>query len=159
MKIVFLAPAIEAPPYCWLFEIGLNRLGVHQHDGWCMKLGDRIVFLDSEDKCVPLGPILEVEEKLFFNFLRDAEEEHPAYANSIDRFPKVMLLKHVFHTSFSGYWPEKALTWLKADPSVQNLFSEELENFVENKIMPQSVRQKAKKIRDCSAAMTAIKRL
>lgn len=146
MKITFLAPAIEVAPYCWIFEIGSNRLGVHQSDGWCMKLSDRIVFLDSEDKCVPLEPILDVEEALFFNFLREVKMTYPAYAKSIDRFPKILLLKHVFHTSFSGYWPEKALSWLTADASVQKNFYYELKKFTENKVMPQGIRQNAKKI-------------
>jgi hypothetical protein len=146
MKTVFLAPPFVAVPYCWLFEIGLNKLGVHQRDGWCMKLGERIVLLDSEDKCVPLEPILDVDEKLFFNFLQEASLELPAYADSIALFPKVPLLKHVFHTSFSGYWPERAIAWLDADPSIQGLFQDELEKLILNKVMPQGLRQRAKRI-------------
>lgn len=146
MKPAFLMPPIEADPYFWMFEVGSNKLGVHQHVGWCMKLGERIVLLDSEEKCVLLEPILEVEEERLFTFLGDIKKEYPAYAWTIDRFPKVMLLKHVFHTSCSGYWPEKALTWLKTDSSIQNLFHDELERFIENKVMPQDARQRARKI-------------
>lgn len=146
MRTAFLTPPIAAGQYCWLAELGSNKLGVHIKDGWCMQLGERLFLLDSEDKCVPLEPILEVEESVFFNFLDEARKAFPAYSASIDRFPKVMLLKHVFHTSFSGYWPEKALTWLDADPRIQSLFQEELQIFTEKKTMPQGARQKARKI-------------
>ena len=111
-----------------------------------MKMGEQMLLLDSEDKCIPLEPILEVDENLFFKFLQDARKEFPTYADSIDRFPKVMLLKYAFHTSYSGYWPQKALTWLNADPGIQNLFQKELEIFAKNKVMPQGARQQARAI-------------
>jgi hypothetical protein len=146
MNTVFLAPPIEAHPYCWLLEIGSNKLGVHQDAGWCMKMDERVLLLDSEGKCVPLEPILEVEENLFFKFLQDVRKEVPSYADAIDQFPKVMLLKHVFHTAYSGYWPQKALNWLSADSGIQNLFQDELEIFAKNKVMPQAARQQARRI-------------
>lgn len=146
MKIAFLTPPIDASPYCWLVEIGPNKLGVHVNDGWCMQLGERLIVLDSEGKCVPLEPILELEENAFFNFLEDVKKAFPAYAAAINHFPKVILLKHVFHTSFSGYWPERALTWLDADPGIQSLLQEELRMFAEKKTMPQGARQKARRI-------------
>jgi hypothetical protein len=146
MNPIFFAPPIEAFPYFWLVKIGSNKFGVHQDAGWYMKMGERLLLLDSEEKCVPLEPILEVDVNLFFKFLHDVGKESPAYAESIDRFPKVLLLKHVFHTSFSGYWPQKALTWLSADPGIQNLFQTELQIFSGNKVMPQGARQQAKRI-------------
>lgn len=146
MNIDFLAPPCEAAPYCWIFEIGTIKFGVHQTDGWCMKLDERILDFSSENRCVPLGPILDVDEGEFFNLLAGLKRQIPAYADSIDRFPKVMLLKHIFHTSFSGYWPEKALAWLNNDRESQPLFRKELEGLIENKAMPQGVRQRAKKI-------------
>ena len=112
-----------------------------------MQLADeRFVFFDSEEQCVPLGPILEMEEVKFSDFLESAAASNSDYSESIRRFPKELLLKHVFHTSFSGYWPEKALAWLISDENIQPLFKDELEKFIENKTMPQGARQRAKKI-------------
>jgi hypothetical protein len=146
MNTIFLVPPIEASPYLWLVKIGSNKLGVHQDAAWFMKMGDRLLLLDSEEKCVPLEPILEVDVNLFFKFLQDVRKEVPSYADVIDQFPKVMLLKHVFHTAYSGYWPQMALNWLNADPGIQNLFQDELEIFAKNKVMPQAARQQARRI-------------
>ena len=147
MKITFLALPIEAPPYFWLIEMGSRKLGVHKQKGWCMQLTDgRLILLDSEDRCMPLGPILEIEERKLFDFLEGAAASNPNYSESIRRFPKEFLLKHIFHTSVTGYWPERALVWLAADKTLQPLFKDELEKFIQNKVMPQGARQKAKKI-------------
>lgn len=147
MKITLLIPQIEASPYCWLVELGPRKLGVHKQNGWCMQLADeRVVFFNSEELCVHLCPILEMEERKFFDFLESAVASNLGYSESIRRFPKESLLKHVFHTSFSGYWPERALAWLNADEHIQPLFKDELKKFIENKVMPQGARQRAKKI-------------
>ena len=146
MEITFLMPPLEASPYCWLIEVGTRKLGVHRHDGWCMQLDNRLVIFDSEDKCMPLSPILEVEAQKFADFLKTAEISAPNYSKVIRQFPKELLLKHIFHTSFSGYWPERALAWLIDDDNLQSLFENELEKFIYNKVMPQGARQRAKKI-------------
>ncbi|MDR1275968.1 MAG: hypothetical protein LBL72_06280 [Candidatus Accumulibacter sp.] len=142
----FLAPPQEAAPYCWLIEIGSTKLGVHRRDGWCALLDERLIFFDSEEKCMLLMPILEIETEKFLDFLKGAELHAPAYSNAIRRFPKALLLKHVFHTAFSGYWIEKALAWLVDDNTLQALFEQELQKIIDRKIMPQAVRQKARKI-------------
>jgi hypothetical protein len=111
-----------------------------------MKLDERLVLFNSEDSCVPLVPILDVDQKDFSAFLQSAAASVPGFAEIIRRFPKELLLKHVFHASFSGYWPERALAWLSADEGLQSRFREELEAFVGNKVMPQGARQKAKRI-------------
>ena len=146
MKIVFNEVAIESSPFCWLIEIGSHKLGVHQNNGWCMQLDGRIILFDSEDKCVPLGPILEIELGELLNYLKRAADANPMYSDSIRKFPIELLLKHIFHTSFSGYWPEKALGWLDVEKNLQLAFKEELEKFASNKTMPQAARQKAQKM-------------
>ncbi|MDR1163761.1 MAG: hypothetical protein LBM17_08030 [Candidatus Accumulibacter sp.] len=146
MNPSFLAPPQEAAPYCWLIEIGSTKLGVHRRDGWCAQLDERLIFFDSEEKCMLLMPILEIEAEKFLDFLKRAELHAPAYSNAIRRFPKALLLKHVFHTAVSGYWIEKALAWLVDDGALQSRFSDELEKIIDKKIMPQAVRQKARKI-------------
>ena len=93
-----------------------------------------------------LMPVLEIESKKFSDFLKEVEISAPDYSDVIRRFPKYLLLKHVFHTSVSGYWPERALAWLKDDADIQPLFENELEKFVNQKTMPQNARQTAKKI-------------
>lgn len=146
MEITFLMPPLEASPYFWLIKIGTTRVGVHKFEGWCMQLDGRTVILDSEDKCMPLAPILEIEAKKLFGFLKAAEAYAPDYAEVLHRFPKELLLKHVFHTSFSGYWPDRALAWLIDDSNLQPLFVDELRKFIDNKVMPQGARQRAAKI-------------
>lgn len=146
MKPVLIVPPIEALPYCWLFQIGLNKLGVHQQDGWCIKMQDHVLLIDSEEKCVLIEPLLEIDLDIFVKFLDDVKSLIPLYAASIDQFPKVLLLKYVFNTSVSGYWPDKALPWLIADPSAQNPIYDQLVKFAENKGMPQRARQQVRKI-------------
>jgi hypothetical protein len=111
-----------------------------------MQLNERVIFFDSEDKCMLLMPILEIEAKKFFDFLKTVEIHASSYSDAVRRFPKELLLKHVFHTSCSGYWPEKALAWLFDDNTLQPLFEDELKKIIDNKVMPQGIRQKAKKL-------------
>ncbi|MES2407097.1 MAG: hypothetical protein V4528_07230 [Pseudomonadota bacterium] len=116
-----------------------------------MQLNGNLVFFNSEDKCVPLVPILELEEKKFLDFLESAALLSPIGSECMRTFPKELLLRHVFHTSFSGYWPERALAWLETDKSLHPLFKDELEKFMQNKVMPQGARQKAKRmVQSCS---------
>jgi hypothetical protein len=147
MKIIFLTPRIDTTPYFWLIDMGTRKLGLHKSNGWCMELPDgRLIFFDSEEKCVPLGPILETDEQTFNEFLEKIVASNPDYSESIKKFPKELLLKHIFHTSVTGYWPERALAWLASDRDLCPLFRDELEIFIKNKKMPQGARQKAKKL-------------
>jgi len=146
MKINLLSAPVVVPPYGWLVYMDLRKLGVHERDGWCMQLDERIVFFDSEEKCVPLGPILEIGWAEFSEFLSRAQILLPSHADLISSFPKALLLKHIFHSSVSAYWPEKALGWLEADKGLQKMFKSELQNFAENTANPQQARQRAKRI-------------
>lgn len=146
MKISFLAPPTVLSPYCWLIEMGSRKLGVHQKNGWCMQLEAQVVFFDSEDMCVPLMPILEIDAQQFSDLLANAAIMNHTYSECIIAFPKELLIKHVFRTSCSDYWPERALSWLSFYKTIQSLFKTELEEFVLNKVMSQGVRQKAKKM-------------
>lgn len=141
---------LQAPPrsasteYCWLLAIDGRQLGVHLRDGWCMKLNEQMVYFDEEAKCVHLLPVLEQECASFAGQLQLAERTYPAFASSIRSLPKKMLFRHVFDTSVSGYWPEKALAWLADDTALQASLRQELEAFTQNKNMPQHLRQRAK---------------
>ena len=146
MKVNLEVTKKSGDSYLWVAEIGRAKLGVHKVDGWCMLLDNGVVLLNSEEHCMPLLPILEIDEREFFEFLQDVANSNKAYSEVIARFPKELLLKHVFHTSFSGYWPEKALVWLLDDKDIQSAFREELTQFAENSVMPQGARQRAKKI-------------
>ncbi len=146
MGVIFLTPPLDVSDYCWLLEIGTSKVGVHRSDGWCMQLDERLVFFDFEDKFMLLAPILEIDVKEFSDFMKTAEILYPDYSVVIRRFPKELLLKYIFHTSCSGYWPEKALAWLIADKDIRYLFKDELEKLIDNKVMPQGARQKARKI-------------
>jgi len=147
MTITFLDPQVEISPYCWLVQVGPRKLGVHKQRGWCMQLvSDDLVFFDSEAKCMPLVPILDAGVEELFSFLEKAANSNSDYSDVIRKFPQNLLIKHVFHTSFSSYWPEKAFAWLSADTSLHPAFLHELEKITTNKAMPQGMRQKAKKI-------------
>ncbi|HJV00946.1 MAG TPA: hypothetical protein VJ752_10375, partial [Burkholderiaceae bacterium] len=100
----FLQSPQQSPPdaYCWLLAIDHRRLGVHIHDGWCVEVNGQVECLDEEYKCVHLLPVLEQAPATFATQLRLAEQTCPAFAASIRKFPKRMLLKHVFHASVSG---------------------------------------------------------
>ena len=146
MKVNLKLTHASGNSHLWAAEIGRAKLGVHQEDGWCMLLDNKIVLIDSEERCMPLMPVLEVDKRQFFDFLQSVANSNEAFSGVIAKFPKKLLLKHVFHTSFSGYWPEKALIWLFDDKDLQLALRAELMRFAENKVMPQGARQKAKKI-------------
>ncbi|MDO8312663.1 MAG: hypothetical protein Q7T25_12055 [Sideroxyarcus sp.] len=146
MNNIFLAPAIEEPPFLWLMEMGGRKVGVNQVDGWCMLLDDHPIFFNSEERCALLAPVLEIDEEKFLEFLENSAISNPIYGEKIRDFPQTALLKHIFHSSYSGYWPEKALAWLAIDKVLQQNFKVELEDFMKNKIMPQRSRQIAKKM-------------
>ena len=146
MQISLISPPENISPYCWLVKLGGNKLGIHKVFGWCMQLTERVIYFDSESMCMPLLPILEMKVNDFKEFIRGASELNPDYVESIRLFPKVALLKYVFHSSSSGYWPEKALAWLDGDNDLYPQFRIELDELVKNKVMYQGSRQKAKKI-------------
>jgi len=146
MKIKLDVTQSQDSPYFWIAEIGRAKLGIHQVDGWCMQLNDKISFFDSEDRCDPLLPVLELDRHLFFEHLHNIASSNEVLSQVIGEFPKELLLKHAFHSSFSAYWPEKALAWLDEDVALQPAFKSELIRFTDNTVMPQQARQNAKKI-------------
>ena len=146
MNVRLIEPAIEEGSYCWLVELGTRRVGVDAQAGWCMRIDDRVVMLDAESKLMPLGPLLGVPQAEFSAFLQRAADALPLWAQRVRAFPKEALLKHIFHTSHSSYWPERALDWLAADQELWPQFRDELEAFSTNKVMPQAARQHAKRI-------------
>lgn len=144
--ITLLSSPIEESPYCWLVQSGRGKLGVKKDDGWCIRLDGRVIFFDNEEKCVPLVQVLELDKQTFLAFLDDAMSLKPDYAEEIRNFPKLLLIKHVFNSSFSGYWPERALEWILSDQQTQFLLKYELDKFSNNRVMPQRARQIAKRM-------------
>ena len=155
MKLTLIEPAIVDGPYCWLIDLDGPRAGVHARAGWCVRTADRELTLDAEGKLVPLGPLLELPVATFTAFLERSAAAHPAHADAIRAFPRQALLKHVFHTSFSSYWPERALAWMADDPASWPVFADELKHFAENKAMPQGARQQAARMARSAAAGAA----
>jgi len=147
MKITLMTMFIEEYPYLWFMEIDSMKIGVNKNKGWCAQIKEgRLISFDSVESCMPLAPILEIEEKIFFRFLECIAFFKPDYSEAIYCFPKYLLIKYIFQTSFSGYWPERALEWLVSDENIQPLFQDELERLIGNKVMPQILRQRAKKM-------------
>lgn len=146
MGISFLSVPEVSAPYCWLAMLEGAKLGVHLTDGWCMQIGKEIIYFDAEKKITLLTSILEIDEDTVFRSLAIAKTLRPEYAEAIDRFPLTLLLKHIFHTSYSGYWPEKALSWVRNRPDVLPHIKDELLTFSKNSSMPQKSRQIARKL-------------
>lgn len=144
MEVKLLDPAVKDDSYCWLISLGGSFIGVHAQAGWCMCIGDSVLVLDAESKFVPLGPLLEMQPAEFFAFLKTAATTNQYFAHQIEKFPWEMMLKHVFHTSYSSYWPERALVWLETDQALWPKFQNELLTFSNNKVMPQRARQRAR---------------
>ena len=146
MNIIPMPPTKEQA-YCWLFARNQQKIGVHQSKGWCTQLRDESpVFFDTEDKCVLILILLELEPAAFERYLVDASSAVPEYANSIKRFPLMKLLKHAFNQSVSDYWPEKALLWMNAKPDLQRPLASELEHMMHNKAMSQSLRHRIRRM-------------
>lgn len=151
MKLTLMEPALVDGPHCWLIDMDGLRVGVHAQGSWCVR-GERGEWrLDAEEELVPLGPLLELPVAEFTAFLERAAQSHPGHAPAIRAFPRHALLKHVFHTSFSGYWPERALAWMADDPACWPAFAEELKRFSDNKAMPQAARQQAQRMSRATA--------
>jgi hypothetical protein len=146
MNVRLIEPAIEDGSYCWLVELGAHRAGINAESGWCVRLDGRIVTLDTESNLMPLGPLLDVPEAEFTAFLQRSAKAMPLRAQQVLAFPKEALLKHIFHTSHSSYWPERALAWLVADQGLWSQFKDELKTFSNNKVMPQAARQHATRL-------------
>lgn len=146
MNLTLLEPAIEDGPYLWLVALGNCVVGVHAESGWCLRLGGDILPLDAESTFVPVGPLLELPVNEFNEFLQRAAVENPRFSEQILDFPRNMLLKHIFHTSYSSYWPEKAIAWLATEPTAWTKFQRELLALSKNKAMPQQMRQQAHKM-------------
>lgn len=146
MELKLLDPAIEDGSYCWLISLGGSFIGVHAEAGWCVRIDDSVLVLDAESKFVPLGPLLEMQPGEFSAFVQRAAATNPRFARQISGFPRETLLKHIFHTSYSSYWPERALNWLAADQGLWPQFNDELKAFSTNKVMPQAARQHAQRL-------------
>lgn len=146
MKVKLNSTLERASPYFWIAEIGRVKLGVHEANGWCMQLDDRISSIDSEDRCDPLLPVLELDGPAFFEHLKGIADSNRFLSKFMEDFPTELLLKHAFHSSYSAYWPKRALAWLINDYALQSSLKIELERFADNKLMPQQVRQRVKKI-------------
>jgi len=146
MRVNFIEPALKEGHYCWLIDLGGRLVGVHAQTGWCVRIDKRILALDAESNFVPLVPLLDAPEADFSAFLKKSAEATPALARQILAFPKKTLLKHVFNTSYSGYWPERAINWLAADEMLWPQFQKDLEAFSVNKVMPQTARQRARRM-------------
>lgn len=146
MELKLLDPVVEEGPYCWLISLGGSVIGVHAEAGWCARMNGGVLVLDAESKFVPLGPLLEMQPGEFSAFMQRAAAANPRFAQQIGGFPREALLKHIFHTSFSSYWPERALAWLETEQALWPRFQSELLTFSKNKVMPQRARQHAQKM-------------
>lgn len=146
MSVLMPALMNDVPPYCWLLESDVRKLGVHRESGWCAQFADRCVFFESEPSCVHLLPVLELDGNDFFALLSRSEILFPEYANSIRKFPKLLLIQHAFRHYSSDYWPGKAMTWLERDPGLQPLLVAELDEISGNKANSQQLRQRAKRM-------------
>lgn len=146
MDARLIDPAIEEASYHWLIAIGDSLFGISSDSGWCMRVRGQIANLDYEDKFMPLGPLLDVKPSEFSAYIDKVAKSYPAIAHWVESFPKEKLLKYVFHSSYSSYWPVRALAWLEADRGLWPNFTAELHKFSANKDMPQSARQKAFKL-------------
>lgn len=146
MKARLIEPMLQEGSYCWLIDLGGRLVGVHAEAGWCLRVEGRVIALDAESKFVPLGPVLDLPEADFAAFLKRTAAAAPAWSRVVQSFPKETLLKHIFHTSFSSYWPERALDWLAADQDLWPRFREELQAFSKNKVMSQGTRQHARRM-------------
>jgi len=146
MKLTLLEPAIEDGRFHWLIALGNCVVGVHADSGWCVRINGDVLQLDEESKFVPVMPLLELTVNEFQEFLQRSAVASPKLVELILGFPRNVLLKHIFHTSYSSYWPEKALAWLATDPAAWPKFRQELLALSKNKAMPQKIRQQANKM-------------
>jgi hypothetical protein len=146
MKARLIEPVLEQDAYRWLIDLGGRLIGVHAQAGWCVRVDGVVIALEAENDFVPLVPLLEVPEEDFAALLRRIVATASAWSHRMQTFPKETLLKHVFHTSYSGYWPERALSWLAADRALWSQFRDELMAFSTNKSMPQTARQHAQRM-------------
>jgi hypothetical protein len=145
MNVFLIQPTFEGSSLCWLFERDDQKIGVHKTEGWCTRLRDeKPIFFSNEERCMLIMILLELKVSEFDEHLGQAARLAPEFASSIQQFPLKMLIKHVFHSCYSDYWPEKAMNWLDEKPQLLPLFVDELEHMYTHKVMSQSLRHRAR---------------
>jgi hypothetical protein len=150
-KVIPIPPCLQ-PPYCWLFIRDEQLIGVHKNNGWCTQLRFKeLITFDAEEKFVLMMILLELNPSEFAQHLSEACQSQPEYAHSIRKFPSTQLLKHVFHSSISDYWPQLALNWLNHQPHLLPLFYDELGHMAADKAMSQNLRHRARRMLRSSA--------
>ncbi|WP_152682688.1 hypothetical protein [Caenimonas sp. SL110] len=140
MQISFMVPPHVSKPYVWLVEMDGRRLGINDRHEWQVESLGKVSPLNNEQTCILAIPVLEADPRKFYSFLKGLT---PTLAEAAETFPLEMVLKVVFHTSFSGYWPQRALEWLGANEAPVDKLESELRSFSINKAMPQKARQTA----------------
>lgn len=147
MSIELLIPSLLDSSYCWLIRDGGAKIGVHINNGWCIQLENAEVFFFAHpENCVPLEPLLDLEYLSFFSFLLKSASENHAFSNAILNFPKLELIRLVLNTTYSDYWPIRALAWLTTDRILIPELLTDLERFSKNKAMGQSARRLVKRL-------------
>ncbi|WP_210131307.1 hypothetical protein [Stenotrophomonas rhizophila] len=141
-----IEPAIHEHTFRWLIKGSGVLVGVQLGSGWCVRVAGDVALLDSEREFVPVIPLLNVAFNDFSNFLERASLLNPECREIICNFPFELFLKCVFHTSYSGYWPELALDWLEEQDNCWSKYRVELAAICECKAMPQRARQRAQRM-------------
>lgn len=147
MTISFIRPPRDDPPFCWLFESPSQKIGVHLSKGWCASIREEApIYFVTEDKCIGLFILLDLNKAELRTFLSEAACNAPQYGESIRSLPISLMLKSIFRTSYSDYWPAKALDWLEDAPELLPAFVDELEYMVSHKVMSQALRHRARRM-------------
>lgn len=134
-------------PYYWLSEIENGALfGIHEHEGWCLKLHSEIISLTTIENFMPLLPLLETDKKFFLQHLRHQLTTESNLSAWIDTFPESMLIKYALEFSDSSYWPEHAMKWISENPDSIAIHQEELKNVIQKKWASQKLKHQIMKL-------------
>ncbi|WP_157692778.1 hypothetical protein [Burkholderia sp. ABCPW 11] len=145
MKVELLSPSVIDESPIWLVCIGNVLLGINCNHQWCIDVNGKERLMLTPDDTMPILPLLEVGRGRFFEHLRLFESERGNSLGLVESFPTSLLLRFAFESSFSEYWPLKALDWIDGEQAIDPKVRESLRRMSEQRWVTQKLKQIVKK--------------
>jgi hypothetical protein len=143
----FLVP-IQHQNLLWVGRTNGQNFGVTLSGAWCVeeKLSGESIELSSSHMMVPLLPVLTEDAQKFRSHLALIANANPEFADALLNFPGSDLVSHVLNTSYSDFWPEKALQWIESKAFTFVNLKDVLGVAKQNKAFSQPLRQRIERV-------------
>ncbi|WP_175818884.1 hypothetical protein [Burkholderia sp. BCC0419] len=145
MKVELLFPPILENSSVWIVRVGNVQLGINFGHRWCINTGGEGRLIQTPNDMMPMLPLLEIGRGDFYEHLLHIESSWGKLLELTESFPESLLLRFAFDSSFSDYWPIKALDWLDNESSIDSEVMESLRRISGQRWVSQNLRQRVKK--------------